>query len=102
MSLSRKDATFGSMRKYRDTSDMVYKMLEHMSDEPKSRTDVMYAAKLSYTQLVSYMNMLIEKELIVSAGPKNDAKNKSSVLYRTTEKGKQVVQMIEKLRELLT
>ena len=92
----RKDTTFGSLKKYRDATDIVYKMLHYMRSEPKTQTDLMFEARMSYTQLKDYKNMLLEKGLI-----KITKSFKTSEAYIVTEKGIEVIQAIEKLRELL-
>jgi predicted transcriptional regulator len=60
------------------------------------KTHIMYRANLSYEQILHYLNQLLTKGLIaqdVSDG---------SLVYRTTEKGREFLMCYSRMTELIT
>ncbi|MEM5790931.1 MAG: winged helix-turn-helix domain-containing protein [Candidatus Aenigmatarchaeota archaeon] len=58
------------------------------------KTEIMYKANLSFSQLGKYLNLLTSAALLVE---KNDIR----VEYRTTEKGKKFIEKYEEIEKIL-
>lgn len=99
MTGERQDSTFGSLKKYRDSTDIIYRMLQHMRSESKTQTDLMFEARMSYTQVKDYKKLLLEKGLVEIS--KTNVHRNATESYILTKKGLEVIHAIEKLRELL-
>lgn len=64
-------------------------------DKEESRTKIMYKSMLSNEQCKTYIESLIEKELIQEIGKNNKA------LYKITQKGIRFLSCYNKIKELL-
>lgn len=95
---ARQDTTFGSLKKYRDSTDMIYLMLNHMRSESRTQTDLMFEARMSYTQVKQYKKLLLEKGLVELSKDKHRNTTES---YVVTKKGLDVIHVIETLKEML-
>ena len=65
-------------------SEIICKLLD-LSKSGAKKTELLYQANLSYTQLKSYLSFLIEKGIIVTIDVKNNGN--SGILYQLTDKG---------------
>ena len=63
--------------------------------EEAGKTEIMYSANMSYNQLGKYLNFLLE------GGFLRKANGRRIVVYRTTSKGKRLLQEIDRLVRLL-
>ena len=97
----RLESTFSSMKKYRDASDIIYIILKYLASETGTRTDILYEARMSYTQLTGYMKLLLEKNLIVLSNDKKSHGTRYTDSYSVTQKGLHVIDAMEKLRDLM-
>jgi len=59
------------------------------------KTEIMYSANMSYNQLAKYLNFLLE------GGFLRKTNGKRIVVYRTTSKGRRLLQEIDRLVRLL-
>lgn len=78
--------------KYRSRSDITSVILDS-ARAGATKTQIMYGAFLSYTQLVGYLKLLQEKSLLTY--------DKEAQLYRVTEKGLKFLSMSNKLNDLM-
>ena len=62
-----------------------------------SKTAIMYGANLSYTQIQKYLGLLTERKFIESVD-----KEKGRRHYRPTQRGRELLDLIEQLEELIT
>ncbi len=81
--------------KRRSYLDVIYDILSIAVNGVK-KTQIMYGANLSYSQLISYLNFTLSSGLL--SAMKGDGNEE---LYLTTEKGLRFLREYEKLRELL-
>ena len=84
--------------KRRDRHDIVAEILK-TAREGRIKTHIMYKAKLSYSQINSYLQLLIEKGFLEN----NTIKRKRQIItvYRTTSKGVEYIDNIEAVNILL-
>ena len=84
--------------KRRDRHDIVAEILKK-AREGRIKTHIMYKAKLSYSQINSYLQLLIEKGYLEN----NTIKGKRQIItvYRTTSKGVEYIDNIEAVNILL-
>ena len=59
------------------------------------KTQILYQTNLSYTQLKDYLSFLLEKEFVAMH------ENNSSIMYRVTEKGMELLQSINTVIQYL-
>lgn len=78
--------------KYRSRSDIIGLILE-AANGGASKTNIMYKAFLTFSQMREYLGLLIQKGLIEY--------EEGSQRYRTTEKGMRVLQMCNQISEEL-
>ena len=78
--------------KYRSRSDIIGLILE-AANGGASKTNIMYKAFLTFSQMREYLGLLIQKGLIEY--------EEGSQRYRTTEKGLRVLQMCNQISEEL-
>jgi predicted transcriptional regulator len=78
----------------RDTVDIIHNILL-MAKKRTSKTRILYGANLSFKQLSTYLDLLIDKELLASK--ECDKK----ICYKTTEKGYEFLVAYMNLQELL-
>ena len=71
-----------------------------MSDGPKPKTDLMYEARFNNKQINFYLDLLLEKKVIEKSKGLTVAKQTRD-LYNLTMKGRDVLQVLLKLKELL-
>ena len=77
----------------RSTLDII---LEMLSLEEASKTQIMYASNMSYSQIQKYLQFLVDRgfmDRIVKPNP--------GVKYRITPKGRSLLGRIEAVQELL-
>ncbi len=77
---------------YRSREDIVAAILDIAKDSV-IRTRIMYRALLSYPQLVSYLNLLLDNNLLEH--------NTSDNTYRTTKRGIQFLDMYYALDKMI-
>ncbi len=84
--------------KRRDRHDIVAEILE-TAREGRIKTHIMYKAKLSYSQINSYLQLLIEKGFLEN----NTIRRKRQIVtvYRTTPKGVEYIDNLEAVNNLL-
>ncbi len=78
--------------KYRSRSDIIGLILE-AANGGASKTNIMYKAFLTFSQMREYLGLLIQKGLIEY--------KEGSQRYRTTERGMRVLQMCNQISEEL-
>lgn len=82
----------------RDRHDIVTEILK-TAREGKIKTHIMYKAKLSYSQINTYLQLLVEKGFL-----ENNIvvrKKQTITLYKTTPKGVHLIENIEVVNHLL-
>jgi predicted transcriptional regulator len=79
--------------KYRSRSDIVGLLLDAANGGGATKTKLMYKAYLSYNQLREYLTLLVENDLIKC--------EEGMQTYRTTEKGMRVLQLQNKIEEIV-
>jgi predicted transcriptional regulator len=79
--------------KYRSRTDIVGLILE-AANGGATKTRIMYKAFLSYAQLKDYLTVLLEKDVLEYED--------ETQLFRTTEKGLQLLQMYNQFDELMS
>jgi predicted transcriptional regulator len=79
--------------KYRSRTEIVGLILEAANGGGATKTRIMYKAFLSFAQLREYLTMLQENGLIEYEGGRQT--------YKTTEKGMSLLQIYEKMYELV-
>lgn len=84
--------------KRRDRHDIVTEILK-TAREGKIKTHIMYKAKLSYSQINTYLQLLVDKGFLEN----NTVVRKRQVImiYRTTPKGVHFIEKIETVNQLL-
>ncbi len=65
-----------------------------------SKTHIMYSVGMSYAQLQKYLDYLMERGFLVRSLENSDRYRGGT--YRISQEGKQLLQWIEKIEELLT
>ncbi|AFU59520.1 hypothetical protein Ngar_c25980 [Candidatus Nitrososphaera gargensis Ga9.2] len=75
--------------KYRSRIDIVAQMLEAANNGGATKSKIMYKAFLSYGQLKDYLTIMNEKGLLDY--------DKKEQLYRTTEKGRKLLKLCNKI-----
>ena len=65
-----------------------------------SKTHIMYRVGMSYAQLQKYLDYLVERGFLVWS-PEGSDRYRGGI-YRISQEGKQLLQWIEKIEELLT
>ena len=79
--------------KYRTRTGIVEAILKAAADDETARTRIMYKAFLSHGQVMEYLLVLVENELL--------SYNEGTQTYRCTEKGHRFLKMAEQMEELL-
>ena len=84
--------------KRRDRHDIVAEILK-TAKEGRIKTHIMYKAKLSYSQINTYLQLLVEKGFLEN----NTIRRKRQIvtIYRTTPKGVEYIDNIEIVNDLL-
>jgi len=86
-----------SVSKRRDRHDIVAEILNH-AKRGRIKTHIMYRAKLSYSQINEYLNLLIEKGFLENMTIKQ--KKQVITVYRTTEKGREFLDRLESIDKI--
>ena len=84
--------------KRRDRHDIVTEILK-TAREGKIKTHIMYRAKLSYSQINTYLQLLVEKGFLENNTVVR--KKQTITLYKTTPKGVHLIENIEVVNHLL-
>jgi len=84
--------------KRRDRHDIVTEILKTARDG-KIKTHIMYKAKLSYSQINTYLQLLVEKGFLENNTVVR--KKQTITLYKTTPKGVHLIDNIEVVNQLL-
>lgn len=79
--------------KRRGNFDIINDILE-CALNPKLKTEIMYRANLSFSQLKIYLNLLTSTNLI-------EERNFSRIEYKTTEKGRQFISNYKEIQKIL-
>lgn len=95
------DGKDGNLMKYRDVNAMMHRILTHMLSKPQSKTELMYEARLNHQQIDRYLDFFNSKKLIEIKEGKT-GRNQTRPLYYLTDKGKAVLDAINRLRPLLS
>ena len=85
--------------KRRDRHDIVAEILR-TAREGRIKTHIMYRAKLSYSQVNTYLRLLIEKGFLENSTIRR--KRQDINVYRTTQKGIRYIEKIEAVNTLLS
>ncbi len=88
-----------AMNKRRDRHDIVAEILK-TARGGKIKTHIMYKAKLSYSQINEYLNVLLTKGFLENMTIKR--KRQTITMYRTTKKGIDFLDHLEFLNKLWT
>ena len=83
--------------KRRDRHDIVAEILK-TAIGGKIKTHIMYKAKLSYSQINEYLNLLIKKGFLENMAIKR--KRRTVTMYRTTKKGIEFLTLLESINKL--
>jgi predicted transcriptional regulator len=86
-----------NVTKRRDRHDIIVEILKTAIDA-KIKTHIMYKAKLSYGQINKYLSLLVNKGFIESFTVKH--RKVLRKLYRTTEKGRKLLENFESIAKL--
>lgn len=84
--------------KRRDRHDIVAEILR-TAQRGGIKTHIMYKAKLSYSQINAYLQMLVEKGFLENTTIPE--KRRLVTIYRTTSKGLQYVSNLDAVNQLL-
>lgn len=87
------DPILGS-RKRRSRLSIIAKVLE-VGKKGALKTQIMYQASLSYSQLNKYLSLLLDRNLLEAV------KASEKTTYKTTNKGLRYLRRYRKIRELL-
>jgi len=85
--------------KRRDRHDIVTEILK-TAREGKIKTHIMYKAKLSYSQINTYLQLLVDKGFLENNTVVR--KKQAITIYRTTPKGVHFIENIETVNQLLS
>jgi predicted transcriptional regulator len=85
--------------KRRDRHDIVAEILK-TARGGKIKTHIMYKAKLSYSQINEYLNLLIKKGFLENMAIKR--KRQIITMYKTTRKGMEFLDHVESINKLWT
>jgi predicted transcriptional regulator len=88
-----------AMNKRRDRHDIVAEILK-TARGGKIKTHIMYKAKLSYSQINEYLNLLLTKGFLENMTIKR--KRQTITMYKTTKKGIDFLDHLEFLNKLWT
>lgn len=77
----------------RTTLDVIADILR-ITSRPTSRTQILYAANLSYTQTVKYVEMLTACGMLSKVSEKSPSAKGSSVKFVTTDSGQGFLEQI--------
>src|SRR5437867_3054766 len=81
--------------KYRDRTEIVNVILRSGNTaQGTSKTRIMYESFLAYSQLMEYLSLLMKNGLLEY--------KESSRTYKTTEKGVRLLQLCDKLHEIVS
>jgi len=86
-----------NVTKRRDRHDIIVEILK-TARAGKIKTHIMYKAKLSYAQINEYLPLLVNKGFLEFFTVKQ--RRVSRKLYRTTEKGKKLLENSESIAKL--
>ena len=79
--------------KYRSRTDIVNAILRAIPPTGASKTKLMYAAYISFSQAKEYLPYLESRELV--------RLDRTSQLYRLTERGSQIIRLYNSMAELM-
>jgi len=91
-------STLDMFSRRRDRHDIVAEILK-TAREGKIKTHIMYKAKLSYSQINTYLQLLVEKGFLENKTIKR--KKQTINVYKTTPKGIIYIDNIETVNQLL-
>jgi predicted transcriptional regulator len=94
----RKVSTIEFNGRRRDRHDIVAEILK-TAREGRIKTHIMYKAKLSYSQINTYLKLLVEKGFLENNTVRK--RRQTVTLYKTTPKGMQFIDNIETVNNLL-
>jgi len=78
----------------RDQLSIIARMIE-ITKEGALKTQIMYRANLSYTQLKEYLDLLLEKELVAQINIEEKE------VYKITQRGRDFLQTHRELKRLI-
>lgn len=82
---------------HRSRTDIIANILG-VSDGGAKKTHIMYKCNLSFRQLHAYLNLLIDRRLLIKVERKESSRQE---LYETTSKGKSFLQAYKSIKALL-
>jgi len=85
-------------RGHRDSIDIVADILRASLGGAK-KTQLMYHCNLSFRQLESYLNLLLEKDLLRC---RTVERSRSSIIFEITEKGQEFLRSYKILKSLIS
>ena len=86
-----------AVNKRRDRHDIVAEILK-TARGGKIKTHIMYKAKLSYSQINDYLNLLIKKGFLENMPIQR--KRQIITVYRTTERGREFLDLLESINKI--
>jgi len=91
-------STIELSNKRRDRHDIVAEILK-TAREGRIKTHIMYKAKLSYSQINTYLKLLVDRGFLENNTVRR--KKQNMIVYRTTQKGILYIDNIEAVNQLL-
>ena len=86
-----------AVNKRRDRHEIVAEILDYARGA-KIKTHIMYRAKLSFSQINEYLNLLIDKGFLENMAVRQ--KKQVITVYRTTEKGREFLDRLESIDKI--
>ena len=84
-----------------DQHTHVMKILSLIKVKPKPKTELMFAARFNTKQIKFYIDFLLQKQIIKKSKGLTVA-SQTRDLYSMTSKGEKILEILEKLQELLS
>jgi len=87
-----------NVTKRRDRHDIIAEILG-AAVHTNLKTRIMYKARLSYYQISAYLDWLVKKGFLENVTTKQ--KRQNSIMYRTTQKGMDLLHSVKSVNKLL-
>lgn len=89
------------LMKIADQYTQITKILNHIVEYPRPKTDLMYEARFNSKQILFYLDFLIQKQMIEKKKG-NTITGKITNVYAITMKGREVLKQLLIIKELLS